>query len=174
MMRLRASLVPFVFQWTVGQLTQGSLHKNFGHLLCLFIIVFPLRIPETVIKHRNNSCSFFFEISITFLGSNYFTAFIPDVLAVDMHSTLHIHCGLRFLVEVVFCLHHRPVAPPGKKTQINSLKVYQGLIQYYKNHKPSQNKPKGIPALVLIHKINVKALQNGFIGPTPFQLPHCF
>lgn len=113
-MRLRASLVPFVFQWPVGQLTQGSLHKNFDHLLCLFIIVFPLRIPETVIKHRNNSCSFFFEISITFLGSNCFTAFIPDVLRVDTRSALHINSAFQLLVEVIFCLHHRPVAPPGK------------------------------------------------------------
>lgn len=118
MMRLLASLVPFVFHWTVGQLTQGSLHKDFDHFLCLFIIVFPLRIAETVIKHRNNSCSFFFEISITFLGSNCFIAFIPEVRTADLHRALHINCALQLLVEIIFCFQHRPVAPLGKTSKL--------------------------------------------------------
>lgn len=118
MRRLWASLVLFVFHWAVGQLTQGSLHKDFDHFLCLFIIVFPLRIAETVIKCRNNSCSFLFEILITFLESKSFTAFIPEVLMADLHRALHINCALQLLAEVIFCFQHRPVILLGKTSKL--------------------------------------------------------
>lgn len=136
MMRLWASLVLFVFHWTVGQLTQGSLHKDFDHFLCLFIIVFPLRIAETVIKCRNNSCSFFFEISITFLESKCFTAFIPEVLTADLHRALHINCVLQLLAEVIFCFQHRPVAPLGKTSKLQP----QGQARSNKILREPQNK----------------------------------
>lgn len=60
------------FWVSVGQLTQASLHRNFDHLFCLFLTIFPLRIPEAVIEHRNNSGSFFFGISVTLPGPGVF------------------------------------------------------------------------------------------------------
>lgn len=37
-----------------GAINTGLITQEFDHFLCIFITVFPLRIPETVIKYRNN------------------------------------------------------------------------------------------------------------------------
>lgn len=50
-----------------------------------------------------------------FLGSNCFTAFIPDSLMANTHSALHINCALQILVEVTVMFYYTPVDPTEKK-----------------------------------------------------------
>ena len=72
----------------------------------------------------------------------------------NLHRALQINCALPLLAEVIFSFQHRPVAL-GKTSKLQP-RGQEGLIKHCENHKTS--KPKGISALVLILKINVKTL----------------